>query len=108
MPNGSLPVPELPVPKGSLPALPFPAVPEGSPPPLPVLNAPLVPTAVAPAIGLALGCPALPAPLEVPPSLMIGPVGPVGEPITGPWSVSAPQANAQGASTAHNVRRANR
>jgi hypothetical protein len=82
------------MPNGSRPALPFPPVPKELLPPVPGrLDAPAVPSVAAPALGFAPGWPALPAPLEVPPSLTTGP-GPVGAPIGGSRSLSAPQADA--------------
>ena len=116
MPKRSLPVPEPPIPKGSLPALPLPAaltlpaVPKTEAPALPlVLDVPPFDAFVpVPALGFAPSCPALPPLFPSPPTSTIGPSGPVGELIGGLRSLSAPQAPTQCASVAYSVRRANR
>lgn len=107
MPNGSLPALDPATPNGSLPPFALPATPNGSVPPLPAANAPpLVPGGV-PVLAPPALMPPSPEPLE-PPSLTTGPIGPVGDPTGGPWSVSAPQANERCAIVAYSANRAHR
>src|SRR4051812_30519164 len=110
MPKRSLLLPDPPMPNGSLPALPLPAAPNGLLAPA-MLNPPLVPSADEPPLGFVfeVAPPAFAPPFALPPpSTITGPTGPLGAPITGPRSVSAPQANAHCASVAHSAIRAHR